>query len=203
MRVFSCLMVVALFGGESVAIAQGVSGGVKGGVSFSTFSEDSAQDVGLDRRTGIVAGAFVTFPVERFSVQLEGLYTQKGAAFSESGITGTTKLDYFEVPVLFVFSTTPSGSAGTSIQLFAGPSVAFKVSAKGSGSFDGETVDVDIPDEDIEKVDLGVVVGAGVTFGRLSIDGRYTIGLSNLNGAASDPTKVKNRALAVLAGVRF
>ena len=64
-------------------------------------------------------------------------------------------------------------------------------------------MDVDIPDEDIKGVDLGVVVGAGVTFGRFTIDGRYTTGLSNLNSDDSDSTTVKNRAFAVLAGVRF
>lgn len=204
MRTVSCLMVVALFGGESVAMAQGIGGGVKGGVNFATFSHDSSQDVDLDRRTGIVAGGFVTWPVrERFSVQLEGLFTQKGAAFNQSGVTGTTKLDYFEVPLLFMYSTAPSRSGGPSIQVFGGPSIAVKVSAKGSGSFQGETVDVDIPDEDIARVDLGVVVGAGVAFGRFTIDGRYTVGLSDINGDTSDPTKVTNRSLAVLAGVRF
>lgn len=197
-------MVVALFGGGSVAMAQGVSGGVKAGVGFATLSEDSSQDVDLDSRKGIVAGGFVTWPVgERFGVQLEGLFTQKGAAFDQAGITGTTKLDYFEVPLLFVASTAPLHSKGTSLQFFGGPSIAFKVSAKGTGSFEGETTDVDIPDEAIEGVDLGVVVGAGVTFGHLLIEGRYTVGLSNINGDTSDPTKVKNRSLAVLAGVRF
>ena len=85
----------------------------------------------------------------------------------------------------------------------AGRYLAFKVSAKGSGSFQGETVDVDIPDEAINKVDLGVIVGAGATFGRVSIEGRYTVGLTNINSDTSDSTKVKNRALAVLAGFRF
>jgi outer membrane protein with beta-barrel domain len=204
MRILSSLLVVALVGVGSPAMAQGVSGGVKGGVGFATLSDDASEDVDLDSRTGIVAGGFVTWSItERFSLQLEGLFTQKGAAFNQSGVTGTTKLDYFEVPLLFVSSTAPSRSGGTSLQFFAGPSIAFKVSAKGSGSFQGETVDVDIPDEDIESVDLGVVVGAGVTVGHFLIEGRYTVGLSNINGDTSDPTKVKNRSLAILAGVRF
>ena len=200
----SSLMVVALFGGGSVAMAQGVSGGVKAGVGFATLSEDSSQDVDLDKRTGIVAGGFVTWPVgERFAIQLEGLFTQKGAAFDQAGFTGTTKLDYVEVPVLFVSSTAPFRSSGTSLQFFAGPSIAFKVSAKGSTSFDGETMDFDIPDDAIDRFDLSVVAGAGVTFGHFLIEGRYTVGLSDINSDASDPTKVKNRSLAVLAGVRF
>jgi hypothetical protein len=185
-------------------MAQGVSGGVKAGVAFATLSEDSSQNLDLDSRKGIVAGGFVTWAVgERFGVQLESLFTLKGAAFDQAGITGTTKLDYFEVPLLFVASTGPIRSSGTSLQFFGGPSSALKVSAKGSGSFEGETVDVDTPDEDIESVDWGVVVGAGVTFGPFLIEGRYTVGLSNINGDTSDQSKVKNRSLAVLAGVRF
>jgi hypothetical protein len=161
-------------------------------------------EVDLDQRIGLVAGAFVTWPIgERFGIQVEALYTQKGAAFDESGVTGTTKLDYVEVPLLLVASTPPDRPGGTSLQFFGGPAVAFKVSAKGSGSFQGQTVDVDIPDDVIEKVDLGVVVGAGVTFGRLSIEGRYTIGLANVNGDTSDATEVKNRSLGILAGFRF
>jgi hypothetical protein len=204
MRILSALMAVALFGSGSVAMAQGVSGGVKGGVSFATLSADSSEDVDLDRRTGIVAGGFVTWPIgERFGLQLEGLYSQKGAAFNQSGAKGTTKLDYFEVPVLLVASTAPLRPGGTSLQFFGGPSVAFKVSSKVSGSFQGETNEFDIPDEDIESVDVGVVVGAGVTFGHVLVEGRYTVGLSNINGDTSDPTKVRNRSLAILAGVRF
>jgi outer membrane protein with beta-barrel domain len=204
MRLVSILMVLAFFGGESMAMAQEVRGGVKVGVTFATLSDDSSQDVDLDSRTGLVAGGFVTWKIrEHFGIQLEGLYTQKGAAFDQMGVSGTTKLDYFEVPVLFVYSTAPTGSAGTSFQFFGGPSAAFKVSAKGSGAFQGETVDVDIPDEDINGVDLGVVIGAGVAFGPFAVDGRYTVGLSNINADERDSTKVRNRAFAVLAGFRF
>ena len=204
MRLASSLMVLALLGGESMVMAQEVSGGVKAGVSFSTFSQDSSDEDDLDNRTGVVAGGFVTWTMtEHFGVQLEGLYTQKGAAFNQMGVSGTTKLDYFEVPMLFMWTTAPPGAGRTTFQFFGGPAAAFKVSSKGSGSFQGESVDVDIPDEDISRVDLGAVIGAGVAFGRFTVDGRYTIGQTNLNSNDDDPAKVKNRALAVLAGFRF
>ena len=131
MRILLSVMLVALCGGGSVAMAQGVSVGVKGGVSFTTLSPPVRENnVDLDRRTGIVAGAFITWPfAEHVGLQLEGLYAQKGTAFHRpgSGFTGTTKLDYFEVPILLVASTAPSHSGGTSFQFFGGPSVAFKV----------------------------------------------------------------------------
>jgi Outer membrane protein beta-barrel domain len=204
MRILSSLMAVALVSNGSVAMAQGVSIGVKGGVSFTTLTSAVSENVDLDRRTGIVAGAFVTWPLaEHVGLQLEGLYAQKGTAFDQPGFTGTTKLDYFEVPILLVASTAPSHSGGTSFQFFGGPSIAFKVSAKSSGSFEGETVDVDIPDEWIEGVDWGVLAGAGVTFGHISVEGRYTFGLSDVNGDPEAPTKVRNGSAAVLAGFRF
>jgi len=204
MRLLSSLVVLAFLGGESMVMAQDVSGGVKVGVAFATLSDDSSQDVDLDSRAGLVAGGFVAWTIrEHFVVQVEGLYTQKGAAFNQMGVSGTTKLDYFEVPVLFMYTTAPPGARQTTFQFFGGPSAAFKVSAKGSGAFQGETVDVDIPDEDINGVDLGAVVGAGVTFGPFTVDGRYTVGLSNVNASESDSTKVRNRAFAVLAGIRF
>ncbi len=109
------------------------------------------------------------------------------------GVSGTTKLDYFEVPMLFMWTTAPPGAGRTTFQFFGGPAAAFKVSSKGSGSFQGESVDVDIPDEDISRVDLGAVIGAGVAFGRFTVDGRYTIGQTNLNSNDNDPANVTNR----------
>ena len=204
MRLASSLMVLAFFAGGSRVTAQEVSGGVKVGVSFATLSDDSSQDADLDSRTGLVAGGFMTWTMtEHFCVQLEGLYTQKGAAFDQMGVSGTTKLDYFEVPMLFMWTTAPPGAGRTTFQFFGGPAAAFKVSSKGSGSFQGESVDVDIPDEDISRVDLGAVIGAGVAFGRFTVDGRYTIGQTNLNSRDDDSANVTNRALAVLAGIRF
>ena len=44
--------------------------------------------------------------------------------------------------------------------------------------------------------------GAGVNFGRFTVDGRYTFGLSNIN-KETEEGKAKNRTLAFLAGYRF
>ena len=60
----------------------------------------------------------------------------------------------------------------------------------------------DIGDE-IESFDYGLVFGAGWEAGRLTIDGRYTWGLSRINVDEADPQKTMHRVIAVLAGIRF
>jgi hypothetical protein len=86
--------------------------------------------------------------------------------------------------------------------LFAGPSLGFKLSARATAELGGQKTNEDIGDL-IESVDYGVVFGAGWEAGRLTIDGRYTWGLSALGKDQDDPEKTTHRVIAVLAGVRF
>jgi hypothetical protein len=203
MRLLSCLIAtaVAFLAGESAAMAQGVTGGVKGGVNFATLSFDPDPDLDTGVRLGLVVGGFATFPIgARLAVQPEALFSQKGTSIDEAQVDGKIKIDYLDVPLLLKYST--AGSNGTSVFFFGGPSVGFKLNASASGTSGGETVEIGLSDEEVKSFDFGVVFGAGVQFGRVSIDGRYTLGLTNINNE-SDTEKLKTRALAVLAGVRF
>jgi hypothetical protein len=56
--------------------------------------------------------------------------------------------------------------------------------------------------DEITNVDVGVVVGAGMTFDRLVIEARYSFGLTDVRGAEFED-KAQNRVFSVLAGVRF
>ncbi len=79
-------------------------------------------------------------------------------------------------------------SSGRGLVFFGGPSLAFKVSANATADFGGGSVSDDISDE-IESFDFGLVFGAGWEAGRLSIDGRYTWGLSRINVDEADPQR--------------
>ena len=204
MRVYTLAFALILtVGGSSASAQTGVSFGVKAGANFANldFSGDDV-DVSFDRRVGLVAGAFMLVPMtETFGFQVEGLYSQKGAKFEEDGFEGSLKLDSFDVPVLARY-TIPS-STDTSFHLFAGPSLGFKLSAKSKTSFDGEDDEEDISD-DVAGVDFGVVIGAGLEFGRFVVDGRYTHGLTNLNKAEdNDGVEIKSRVFSIMAGFRF
>lgn len=205
MRVCTLLVALVLTVGVSSASAQtGASFGVKAGVNFANldFSGDDV-NVSFDQRVGLVAGAFMLFPMtETFGFQVEGLYSQKGAKFEDDDFEESIELDQFEVPVLARY-TIPS-TTGTSFHLFAGPSFGFKLSAKARSSFDGDDdEEIDVDDE-YKGLDFGLVFGAGVEFGRFVVDGRYNLGLTNLNDDdANDGLETKSRVFSIMAGFRF
>lgn len=194
------LLVVAVLLCPSATTAQEVAYGVKGGINFATIAFDPEPGADFGLRPGLVIGGFVTMPLgARLAIQPEGLFSQKGTSASEGGVDAKVRLDYLEVPVLVRYVV--SESSARTIHAFGGPALAFKLRANSSADFGGESVDTDI-DEDIEDFDVGIVFGAGVDFGRLTAEGRYTLGLSNISADPDDP-KARNRTLAFLAGVRF
>ncbi len=202
MRVATAVLAAVLLGAGSAA-AQDVSGGVKGGVNFANIVIDGdAADLNLETRIGLVVGGFVTWPVTpRFDIQPEALVSMKGASFDEFGVEADIELTYFEFPILFRYGSPIS--SGSSLMVFAGPSLAFKLNADATGEFLGTSSDQDI-DDDVESFDFGLVIGAGIEAGHFTFDGRYSWGLTNINSAPQqDDTAVKNRVFSLLVGFRF
>jgi hypothetical protein len=179
--------------------AQGHPLGVKGGVSIATQqTEINGERTSFDSRVGAVAGAFWTLPLgSRLDLQVEGLYTMKGARLSFRGIESTFALDYIEVPVLV---RARFGSGRTRYYAAGGPSTAFRVRARMRTPFNGSVEERDVADQ-VEEVDFGIAAGGGVEIGRLVVDGRYTFGLTDVD--TDTTSKTRNRAIAVTAGFRF
>lgn len=196
-------VVVALLAFGSTANAQGAAVGVKAGVNFANLSFDADEaDVSFDQRTGFVGGLFVVWPAGGpIALQTEVLYSQKGAKIEEGSASGTIKLDFIEIPILLRASSAPS-SGGASFHVFGGPSLGFRVRARGESTFEGQTEEEDLDDE-VESFDFGLVAGAGLEVGRFVLDGRYTWGLSNLNKEDQEDVKIRSRVFSVMAGVRF
>jgi len=191
------LVLVLLIASAPAAMAQNKGAGVKVGVNFSKLHIETDEDANFDRRTGIVAGVFYVFPIApHFSFQPEWLYAQKGAKFAENSDFGLD-LDYFDVPLLLRWDSTTAGES--TFNLFAGPSINFRHRAR----LEDEDGDNDIR-EDVEKIDVGLVLGAGVEIGRFLIDGRYQHGLKEVNkDAEAENFSVKHRTFSIMAGFRF
>jgi opacity protein-like surface antigen len=164
-------------------------------------------DVTLRAKTLFAAGMVVEVGLSRnLSVQLEPMYLRKGGRieirdFFGDDASGSLRLSYVELPVLLKLSR----SAGrVRPYLMLGPSVGYRVDAKIKDEVTGEEEDAD--ENDIEKWDLGVAVGGGLTVpvGRATVfvESRYTWGLVDLDKEDED-TKLKNRGVQVLAGVTF
>jgi hypothetical protein len=200
MRVVSGVFVLVVLCG-SQAMAQERSWGVKGGVNLATLSSDQDRGPEFKYRIGLVAGGFFTWPIgSRLDLQPEVLFSQQGATFDEPGFESITiKLDSLVAPILVRYQLR---SSGRGLVLFGGPSLGFKLSANSSAKSGGRTTNEDIGDV-VENFDYGVVFGAGWEAGRLTIDGRYTWGLSALGKDQDDPEKITHRVIAVMAGIRF
>jgi hypothetical protein len=195
MRV-SVLVILLTFAAAAPGMAQ-VSYGVKGGVNVANVSFDGEGDVPSSARVGLLAGVFATVPVGGpFGVQAEAVYTVKGASLDVAGIESAYIVDYVELPVLARMRL------GRTLYVAAGPSMAFKLRARSRVSFGGSTEEVDL-DDDVESFDLGVVGAVGIEFGRWTLDGRYTHGLSDSDADTTDAVSIRNRVFSVAAGIRF
>jgi hypothetical protein len=190
----------ALVAAASAASAQGMEIGVKGGLSLAEFSGgDNAFDSAQGSRKGLVAGAFLAFPLGGpLSLQPEALFAQKGTAYDFPDLDTTLKLDYVEVPLLL------KARFGVFVRpyVFAGPYVGFRLSAK-AHSDAGDDGEEDVDFEDRSKgTDYGFVAGAGLEIGVFLVEGRYARGYAGI--AADDiDDDVDNAVWSVLVGLRF
>jgi hypothetical protein len=180
----------------SAAVAQAqVGGGIKAGVNFATLS--GITDVDTEQRVGLVAGGFMTVGiVPSLAFEPEVLFSMQGSKLhvSKSGVSTDAKanIDYVQIPLLLRIGN--SGKSTASLYAVVGPSIGFLMGAK----IDGE----DFSDE-LKKADVGLVVGAGVTLTRFLIEGRYTVGLTDLNKPGLSTEANKNRVLSLLVGLHF
>ncbi len=97
------------------------------------------------------------------------------------------------------------GASGSAARVFVagGVAPAFKLSARAKAEADGEEQTRDIDDE-IYSMDVGLVGGLGVEFGRALIEARYTHGLRHINTDDNgDEDRIKNRVFSVMVGFRF
>lgn len=199
-------MVIAV--GAAPAMAEGKIGfGGKAGLSIAKLTGDDAD--GLDSRLGFAVGVYIDVPLTtNLSFHPEALYVQKGAkedveVEEDVTIEATYKFDYIEFPLLLMMRF-PTQTGSVTPKLFAGPSVAFKMSSKIKGEYEGQSYEEDI--DDLKSLDLGVTVGGGVAFkigekNQLTLDARYTLGVTKIvDTDGGDDVNIKNGNIAILVG---
>ncbi len=212
------LAIMLLFSMSSLASAQGITGyGLKFGLNLASISEDwSADWDGVDSkmRMGFSAGGFLTYSInEMFAVQPELLYTMKGAKWewADEDWQDEEKLAYLEMPVLAKVTIPTKGMIAPN--LFAGPALGILLTAKYKEEWDSESEEYDIKD-DMKSTDFGLVFGAGVEIGMphsaITVDGRYTLGLTNTCEPYTDPETgeeeecdEKNGVISFMVGYSF
>jgi hypothetical protein len=216
-------LLVAMITGETAAETKW-RGGLRFGLNSSQFRGDPAagwvsgpnasiSGTVHDAMFGVVVGAFVRHQTgEHFGVQVEVNYSQQGG---EGAVTGTVeesfpsnvtydgvvngdltvRMDYIEVPVLFLYAFPSEDRVGMTVYL--GP--AFGYNSRAEAQLTGE-VRVPLPDgsDRVSNFDERIPIGGGINNWQVagvvgaaldfemkssifSLEGRYTFGVTSVD----------------------
>lgn len=187
----SILLVIAAI--SFTLIQAQVNFGVKAGLNLANATGSDA--TGSSTRANFHAGVLAQIPiVDALTVQPEAVYSAQGARVSfadGSGgtISGTHKLDYINVPVLFKY-TSPSG-----FLVETGPQIGFLISAKASvnGITENEK-------DNFKSTDFSWAFGIGfISLINIGIDARYNLGLTNIENSSNNGSTgtVKNSVIQI------
>jgi len=182
--------------GGGGAPASGVGIGAKLGPLFTSYSAASC-DGCFNTNTGFEGGIwFGGNRGGRIGVMGEILYAKKKQEASGPGLTGSTSLQYLEIPILTRINIGSRSRNGVSIYGLVGP--VFDINLKASIG------DLDVKNK-YESLDLGILGGVGIEITRFLVEGRFNHGFRNVlkSGNAGAFGDIKTNSFAVLFGFRF
>ena len=208
----TALALALVLAGTDSAQAQSFSVGAFGGWNSATLDLSQGVFARADNLSGFNAGAVLGWNVsEKFSLDLAGMYTRKGSAVEDGGQLIDLNLDYIEVPLLARLTIPTQAGDRLSLHFFAGPAVSFETSCTVSADVNGQSVQLDCDDPQVQAehhtTDYSLLFGGGVGVGAgpgdIQLDVAYDLGLRNLNNDPSDDSVIKTRTLMLTAGYRL
>jgi hypothetical protein len=159
----------------SVATAQHVNFGIKGGLNLYNIKNDN--NTQFDNSTGFHVGLLAHVHIsDHFAIQPEVVFSTQGANYTVGSTNGELNLDYLNLPIMFQYMF------DNGFRFQAGPQVGFLINAKSKfGSITSEVKN------NYSGVDVGV--GGGVSYvhppSGFGFDARYNMGLKNINEGGS------------------
>jgi len=153
--------------------------GIKGGLNLSSLnsSDGSTSDMLL----GFNLGVFNKLPITSFlAIQPEFYVTTKGSqvTYNNLFVDGTAKfnLTYLEIPVLCVVNVTKL------LNVQFGPYAAYMIDGKVTnvGNVNLFNFEQNINVNDYNRIDAGVVLGAGLEVGNITMGARYNLGMTKV-----------------------
>ncbi len=183
-----------------------------GALVGANVADQAGQDVFVPHdKFGLIGGLSGTLRFsDRWAVQLDGLYVEKGGRENndrdpDDPFDDNLSLRYLEFAVLVKFAL---ASGGARPELFVGPSFAYELSCSYDTAPGGASSPVDCPEAGLQtrSLDLGIAFGADVEIplgsGHLVIDGRGIVGLRSFDDSEAN-LDYRNRILALMVGYRF
>lgn len=162
--------------------------GIKGGYNYSNVYGDGSKKFDLSGYNGFHGGVYGQFGFNEFaSVQVELLYSRKGFGNGTSGTGGgDRRLDYLELPVLFV------GNITETLSFHIGPQISLLTKVTEGG------INKAIADNGYNSLDYGGVAGVEARVGPARVGARYDLGFGKIYDSSntsmqSTTTKITDR----------
>ncbi|MBP7460172.1 MAG: PorT family protein, partial [Candidatus Delongbacteria bacterium] len=186
-----------------------------------TYNTDEWRNIEFKTRLGMQAGVMAELQLaDKLYLQPEFRYIQKGGrveseqylpvtltSFLWRDVKEVEKFDYMEIPILFKFAFAQSG--GFKPYILAGPTFGFLSKAKSVVETEGidEKSTYDVKDY-VKSNDIGLDLGVGFDYPLtpkvdLFVDGRFGLGLTEIQEEESSYTKYKNQGIQVLVGLKY
>ena len=178
--------------GYSIFVCTGINAqlwyevGIRAGANVSTqYTSGADTNVETNWKPGVHIGIFGSvFYTEKFAIQLEFLYSQKGSVRSDPYYSGDEIVSYIDVPLTARFQ------AWDLLNIHAGPQFSFLTRAWRMPE-DESAYSVS---EYYDKVDVGLLVGAELNLPiKLNIALRYIEGMIVTSDSRYYPDPWKNR----------
>ncbi|WBA40790.1 porin family protein [Hymenobacter canadensis] len=178
--------------------------GVKAGFNLSDLrGGDKGAYKQLESLKSYHAGVYAQFGLnDKVSIQPEFLFTRKGFDAEQfdrttgqtTGQQKQTRLDYIQIPVLFVYNVLDN------ISLHVGPQASLLVKSKIAGE------ERQISSVGLNSLEYGVVGGVEARVGPARVGARYDLGLSDIYNDPKDAgsaayDNVKNGVFQVYVGI--
>jgi opacity protein-like surface antigen len=176
--------------------------GVKAGGNYSTLALDNGDVIPVKAVWGGVGGLSIgRYLSANVGLQLEALFSQRGAQDDVEVADATLRLTYIDLPVTVRVGT--ANTNGARFHVFTGPQFGIKIKAEVINDMLDITTDLD---EETKDWDFGWTAGVGVDLHPITLDARYTFGLTDINNTNTENNNdnwAKNRTFAVMIGVRL
>jgi hypothetical protein len=164
--------------------------GAKGGYNLNMVYGDGVKNSAFTSSNTFHAGLYGQLGFNEFSsVQVEVLYSRKG--FDLENADNNVRLDYLEVPILYV------GNITETISFHIGPQISLLNKVKQGDK------NLDIDENGYNSVDYGAVAGAEFRVGPGRIGARYDLGFGKIfdkqDGITAD--RVSNGTFQLYVGI--
>jgi hypothetical protein len=182
-------------------LAQNLYFGIWGGPNFAdldiTFEDESSENLNVKSKTTFSIGGLFGMAFNKYlSLQLEPMYVGKGGIVTQpSSPDITVKSNHIELPLILKLGI------GEKIQpyIIGGLYMSFVLNASVETQVSGLLLTGDLT-EIIETTEYGALFGAGISIpvwiGSAFFEGRYTLGLTNLNAGGNLNLKYNNMVIA-------